>query len=93
MKKIVFLLTLLSFTAVFAQKNNSGNYSYSKSNPYKKFKADDKYYFSQEGQSLAIKIDDKEIAIQKFDSGANLIKKKSIKNPFRAITNLKKFWK
>lgn len=80
MKKTLLLLLLFSASTLLAQKELSNSYSYSKSNPYKNFRADNKYYFSQENQSLAIKIDGKEIAIQKFDSGkSNLIKEKIYK--------------
>lgn len=70
MKKQFYLLTLLliTITSSFAQKTLSTDYSYKVSEPYRVFDADDKYYFSKGNEVMAIKIDGKEILIQKFNS-------------------------
>jgi len=46
----------------------SENYSYSVSEPYKVFDADRKLYFVRENEAMAIKIDGKDVLIQKFNS-------------------------
>lgn len=68
MKKTLLLLLIFSASTLLAQKELSKDYSYTVSNPYKVFDASRKLYFSKGNQTLAIKIDKKETAIQKFDS-------------------------
>lgn len=70
MRKMLFALVLLvlMFNQGFAQRALSTDYSYKISQPYKVFDAKEKIYFSKGNEVLAVKLDGKEILIQKFDS-------------------------
>jgi hypothetical protein len=71
MKKL-FYSTLLLFTfalsQTYSQKTLSTDYSYKISDPYKVFDAKEKIYFSKNNEVIALKLDGKEILIQKFNS-------------------------
>ncbi|KGO91327.1 hypothetical protein Q766_18795 [Flavobacterium subsaxonicum WB 4.1-42 = DSM 21790] len=56
---------------MFAQKELSKDYSYTASNPYKVFDADNKLYFYRDGEIMTVKIDKKEILIQKLNSAGD----------------------
>ncbi|HEU0137150.1 MAG TPA: hypothetical protein VFQ50_07660, partial [Flavobacterium sp.] len=69
MKKTLLLLALLASAAFsHAQKELSKDYSYTVSAPYKVFDAEEKLYFFKDGQIMTVKIDDKEIMIQKLNA-------------------------
>jgi hypothetical protein len=70
MKKLLCVLIVftLSLQKSHSQKTLSTDYSYKVSEPYKVFDAKEKIYFSKGNEVLALKIDGKEILIQKFDS-------------------------
>lgn len=68
MRKLLFLLSFFTCTALVAQKELSKDYSYAVSKPYKVFDAGRKLYFAKGNQALTIKIDNKETSIQKFDT-------------------------
>ena len=65
-KKILSsILFLMAFTA-FAQKELSKDYSYTVSEPYKVFDADEKHYFAKDGELMTVKLDKRDVLIQKF---------------------------
>ncbi|MFT3793735.1 hypothetical protein [Flavobacterium sp.] len=68
MKKLLLLLAFCGCLNAHAQKDLSRDYAYSVSEPYRVFDAKKKFYFSSGDQSLAIKFDDNDILIQKFDN-------------------------
>lgn len=69
MKKALLLLGVFIYTlSSFSQKQLSSDYSYSVSAPYKVFDAEQKVYFSKGNEAIAIKLDGKEVLIQKFNS-------------------------
>ncbi|WP_394760063.1 hypothetical protein, partial [Flavobacterium sp.] len=70
MKKIlcVLIVFLLSLQEGYSQKTLSTDYSYKVSEPYKVFDAKEKIYFSKGNEVMALKLDGKEILIQKFNS-------------------------
>ncbi|HSD13867.1 MAG TPA: hypothetical protein VLB74_04395, partial [Flavobacterium sp.] len=69
MKKIFTLLLLVLFCCqTYAQQSLITNHSYKVSEPYRVFDAAEKIYFSRGNEVLALKLDGKEILIQKFDS-------------------------
>lgn len=75
----MLLALLCNVAIVFAQRNLSKDYSYTVSKPYKVFDANSKLYFHKNDQILAIKIDGKEIMLQKFNSKGDKIEFKSEK--------------
>ena len=69
MKKLLLLLGMFMLTFnSFSQKKLSSDYSYSVSAPYKVFDAGQKVYFSKGNEAIAIKLDGKEVLIQKFNT-------------------------
>jgi hypothetical protein len=69
MKKTLLLLAILVNSGfIYAQKELSKDYSYTVSAPYKVFDADNKLYFYRDGEIMTVKIDKKEILIQKMSS-------------------------
>ena len=62
------MVFVLSLQKSHSQKTLSTDYSYKISEPYKVFDAKEKMYFSKGNEVLALKIDGKEVLIQKFDS-------------------------
>ncbi|MBD3582150.1 hypothetical protein [Flavobacterium selenitireducens] len=70
MKQILLLCAVLAASMGNAQKNKtlSKDYEYKISEPYRVVDADDKYYISEEGKAIAVKIDKRDIYIQKFDT-------------------------
>jgi hypothetical protein len=73
MKKILLFAVLLTISITHAQKELSKDYSYNVSAPYKVFDADEKLYFYRDNQILTVKIDNKEILLQKLESGSEKI--------------------
>lgn len=69
MKNVITILfvTLMSLKGL-SQMKLSENYSYKVSEPYRVFDADQKVYFANGNESLAIKIDEDDVMIQKFNS-------------------------
>lgn len=61
---VLFVLTL----TCYSQKTLSGDYAYKVSEPYRVFDAKEKIYFSKGNEAMALKLDGKEILIQKFNS-------------------------
>lgn len=78
-KTLLLLLLLLQIGVVYAQKELSKNYSYTVSKPYKVFDAHTKLYFYKNNQILTVKIDGKEILLQKFSSKGDKVEFKSEK--------------
>lgn len=73
MKKLVLMLTILVNAGfAFAQKDLSKDYSYTVSEPYKVFDGE-KFYFSKDNQVLTVKVDGREVLIQKLNSGSDKI--------------------
>ncbi|MEO8517296.1 MAG: hypothetical protein ABI426_11145 [Flavobacterium sp.] len=72
MKKLCYTVVFfaLLLTQGYAQKTLSNDYTYKVSEPYKVFDAKEKIYFSRGNEVLALKLDGKEILIQKFNSEA-----------------------
>ena len=70
MKKLLCVLVvfLLSLQGGYSQKTLSTDYSYKISEPYKVFDAKEKIYFSKGNEVMALKLDGKEVLIQKFNS-------------------------
>lgn len=80
MKKHLILLALLLNAGIsMAQKELSKDYSYTVSNPYEVYDAHEKNYFSKNDQILTVKIQRKEILIQKFDAKGQKVVFKSKK--------------
>jgi hypothetical protein len=67
-KFLCVLIILLSLQEGYSQKTLSTDYSYKVSEPYKVFDAKEKVYFSKGNEVLALKLDGKEVLIQKFNS-------------------------
>lgn len=85
MKKQLYLLLLLSLTInqIHSQKTLSASYPYKVSEPYRVFDAKEKLYFSRGNEVLAVKLDGKEILLQKFDSEKPaFVKEKKYENYF-----------
>ncbi|WP_417352792.1 hypothetical protein [Flavobacterium alkalisoli] len=78
-KHLILLALLLNAGITMAQKELSKDYSYTVSNPYEVFDAFEKNYFSKNDQILTVKIERKEILIQKFDAKGQKIVFKSKK--------------
>ena len=68
MKQLYCLIIALIAISGHAQKNLSGDYSYSISDPYRVFDAEQKIYFAKGNEAMAIKFDGKEVLIQKYDT-------------------------
>jgi hypothetical protein len=72
MKKTLMLLAvLLNMGFAYAQKDLSKDYSYTVSKPYEVFDADTKLYFYRDNQVLTVKIDRKEILLQKLTTNGD----------------------
>lgn len=65
-KKLFSFILLLMAVTTFAQKQLSKDYSYTVSEPYKVFDADEKLYFAKDGELMTVKIDKRDVLIQKF---------------------------
>ncbi|MGV3461412.1 MAG: hypothetical protein ACO1N9_13265 [Flavobacterium sp.] len=73
MKKQLLLFALLLITSLgYAQKTLSKDYTYTVSSPYKVFDAQHKLYFYKDNEILTVKVDGKEIMLQKFDNGEKI---------------------
>lgn len=59
---------MLALNPIYSQKTMSSDYAYKVSEPYKVFDAKEKIYFSKGNEVLALKLDGKEVLIQKFNS-------------------------
>jgi hypothetical protein len=70
MKKIGYSIVIFALALVhgYAQETLSSDYAYKASEPYSTFYAREKLYFAQGNEVLALKIDEKEVLIQKFNS-------------------------
>jgi hypothetical protein len=69
MKKIfVFIASCFVVVVGYSQKTLSQDYSYKVSEPYKVFDAKEKKYFSKGNEVMAVKLDGKEVLIQKFNA-------------------------
>lgn len=80
MKRTLLLFALLCNLGIaFAQKQLSKDYSYTVSKPYKVFDAFEKLYFYKNDQILTVKLDGKEIMLQKFSSKGDKVEFKSEK--------------
>ncbi|TGD57599.1 hypothetical protein [Flavobacterium humi] len=62
------ILFVATVSSSWAQKTLSNDYSYKLSEPYKVFDAKEKIYFAKGNEVMALKLDGKEVLIQKFDS-------------------------
>jgi hypothetical protein len=71
-KKILLFAALLTTTLGFAQKTLSKDYNYTVSAPYKVFDAEHKLYFYKDNEILTVKVDGKEILLQKFENGEKI---------------------
>ena len=67
-KTILFLAIFIIAPLCYSQKELSKDYSYKISEPYKVFDASEKIYFAKGNEALALKLDGKEILIQKFNT-------------------------
>lgn len=67
-KTILFLALFIVAPLCYSQKELSKDYSYKISEPYKVFDASEKIYFAKGNEALALKLDGKEILIQKFNT-------------------------
>ena len=70
MKKLCYTLVLFALVLVQgnAQETLSSDYAYKASEPYSTFYAREKLYFAKGNEVLALKIDETEVLIQKFNS-------------------------
>lgn len=59
---------MLVLSQMYSQKALSNDYAYKVSEPYRVFDAKEKIYFSKGNEVLALKLDGKEVLIQKFNS-------------------------
>lgn len=75
----MLLALLCTVGLAFAQKQLSKDYSYTVSKPYKVFDAFEKLYFYKNDQILTVKLDGKEIMIQRFSSKGDKVEFKSEK--------------
>ncbi|MGH2664612.1 hypothetical protein [Flavobacterium sp.] len=64
----IIVLFVMILNQSYAQKTLSSDYAYKVSEPYRVFDADLKMYFSKGNEVLALKLDGKEILIQKFNA-------------------------
>lgn len=88
MKKILFFLAFLIGAGVtYAQKELSKDYKYDVSSPYEVFDAYSKNYFSKNDQILTVKVEEKEILLQKFDA-----KKEKITFKTKKLYEIKKLF-
>ncbi len=62
----IFLLALV-FDGTSQKKPLSKDYSYNVSTPYKVIDADKKFYLSGDNKTVAVKVDKRDISIQRFD--------------------------
>ena len=83
MKKIFLYLCLSIVSLSFSQTQLSKDYSYNVSAPYKVFDADQKHYFTQGNNSIALKFDGKKVLLQKFNNDKpSFVKEKLYENYF-----------
>lgn len=70
MKKLfsVLIMSALFLQVGYSQKTLSTDYSYKVSEPYTVFDAKEKIYFTKGNEVMALKLDGKEVLIQKFNS-------------------------
>lgn len=69
MNKIILFFAILIIAPLgFSQKTLSKDYSYKISEPYRVFDAKEKIYFAKGNEALALKLDGKEVLIQKFNT-------------------------
>lgn len=84
MKKLVCLVVLLLLSANnYAQKTLSKDYEYKISAPYEEVDANDNYYFSGDGKLISVKIDKRDVYVQKYDTDKPaLISEKKYKDAY-----------
>jgi len=70
MKKLFFAALMMLSSGIWAQIELSKDFSYEVSKPYSVVDARQKYYFSQDGEILTVKISGVKTTIQKFKSGS-----------------------
>lgn len=68
MKQFFCLLAMFAAMTSYAQKTLSKEYGFTASQPYRVIDADDKYYFSHDNSVVTVKIDKRDIYVQKFDA-------------------------
>lgn len=70
MRKIVMIAAMAFTMVVSGQKKKplSADYKYSVSQPYRVIDADNKYYLSSDNRAISVKIDKRDIFVQKFDT-------------------------
>jgi hypothetical protein len=68
MKKLLCILALCAGFHSKAQKTLSKDYEYKISEPYEEVDADDKYYLSGDGKLISVKIDKRDIYVQRYNT-------------------------
>jgi len=67
MKRLLGALALIAALSSHGQKTLSKEYEYKVSTPYKNVDANDNYYLTGDGKAISVKIDKRDVFVQKYD--------------------------